>query len=64
MARHGGDDLHRPQIPTAQRDQLIVELRRRGWTYARIGKKVGMSENGVSESLTRIRQGRPGRAPR
>ena len=27
----------------ATRDELIVALRRRGWTYKRIGKAVGMS---------------------
>lgn len=64
VSRTGGDDLHRPQIPAAERDRRIVELRRRGWTYKRIGRAVGMSENGVAASLTRIRQGRPGRAPR
>ena len=64
MARHGGDDLGRIQVPAAERDRIIVELRRKGWTHARIGKAVGMSPNGVSASLTRIREGRPGRAPR
>ena len=64
MGRHGGDDLGRIQVPAAERDRIIVELRRRGWTYARIGKAIGMSANGVSASLVRIREGRPGRAPR
>jgi hypothetical protein len=60
MPRHGGDDLQRIQIPAAERDRLIVELRRRGWTYARIGKTLGMSGPGVRSSLIRIQQGRPG----
>lgn len=64
MGRHGGDDLHRIQIPAEERDKLILDLRRRGWTYARIGKYVGMSANGVSASLVRIQEGRPGRPPR
>ena len=34
-------------IPTADRDRMIMQLRRRGWTNARIGKRVGMSESGV-----------------
>ena len=62
--RHGGDDLGRIQVSAEERDKIILTLRRRGWTYARIAKHVGMSENGVSASLTRIREGRPGRAPR
>ena len=64
MVRHGGDDMGLIQVSAAERDRIIVELRRKGWTYKRIGKAVGMSPTGVSESLTRIRQGRPGRAPR
>ena len=64
MPRHGGDDLNRIQVPAEERDKLIVELRRRGWTYKRIGQAVGMSENGVSASVVRIQEGRPGRPPR
>jgi hypothetical protein len=44
----------------AQRDQMIVELRRRGYTYRAIGKAVGMSANGVMTSLRRIHAGREG----
>ena len=64
MLRHGGDDLGRIQIPAQERDRLILEMRRRGWTYARIGTKLGMSKAGVRSSLVRIQQGRQGRAPR
>ena len=64
MVRHGGDDLGRIQVSASERDRIIVELRRKGWTYKRIARAVGMSPNGVSASLTRIREGRPGRAPR
>jgi hypothetical protein len=39
------------------RDRMIVELRRRGWTYKRIGARVGMSESGVKRALDRIRDG-------
>ena len=44
-------------IPAAQRDLWIVKLRRAGWTHARIGKRVGMSESGVRRALERIRDG-------
>jgi hypothetical protein len=43
---------------------MIWEMRRKGWTYKRIAKAVGMSENGVAYSLQRMREGKPGRAPR
>jgi hypothetical protein len=62
--RHGGDDYGLIQVPAAQRDKMIVEMRRRGWTYKRIARKIGMSENGVAASLKRIAEGRPGRPPR
>jgi hypothetical protein len=45
-----------------QRDQLIVLLRRRGFTYRQIAGRVGMSPSGVLRALQRIGQGRPGRA--
>jgi hypothetical protein len=47
--------------PGPERDRLIVELRSRGWTCKRIGKRVGMSESGVARSLQRIREGGFGR---
>jgi DNA-directed RNA polymerase specialized sigma24 family protein len=47
-----------------ERDERIVELRRRGLSYARIGKAVGLSANGVMHSLRRIAEGRPGRDAR
>ena len=43
-----------------ERDQLIVQLRRAGWTYKRIGRRVGMSESGVARAGQRIREGRFG----
>jgi len=64
VGRHGGDDYGRIQLPAAERDRIILELRSRGWTYARIGRASGMSVSGVRSSLVRIYQGRPGRAPR
>jgi hypothetical protein len=44
-------------IPAPDRDLMIVELRRRGWTHQRIAKRVGMSESGVRRALERIRGG-------
>jgi hypothetical protein len=44
-------------IPAPERDRMILQLRRRGWTHARIGKVVGMSESGVRRALERIRMG-------
>ena len=49
-------------LTTWQRDQLIVLLRRRGFTYRQIAGRVGMSPSGVLRALQRIGQGRPGRA--
>jgi hypothetical protein len=44
-------------IPAHVRDEQIVKLKRLGWTHARIGKRVGMSESGVRRALERIRGG-------
>jgi hypothetical protein len=44
-------------MPPQVRDQMIVQLRRRGWTNAKIGKAVGMTESGVRRALSRIAQG-------
>lgn len=61
-----GDDgsVHRADrlyaIPAQERDRLIIQLRRAGWTYKRIGKRVGMSESGVARAVQRIREGRFG----
>jgi len=38
------------------RAQVIMALRRRGWTYAKIGKQVGLSANGVKYALHRVTQ--------
>ena len=53
--RHTGPLVRPPGPP--DRDRLIVQLRRRGWTNARIGKRVGMSESGVRRALERIAMG-------
>jgi DNA-directed RNA polymerase specialized sigma24 family protein len=52
------------ELPAPERDKLILELRLRGWSYRAIGKRVGMSANGVMHSLRRMAEGKPGRAPR
>jgi hypothetical protein len=44
-------------IPAHQRDALIMQLRKRGWTHKNIGKRVGMTESGVRRALERIRAG-------
>jgi DNA-directed RNA polymerase specialized sigma24 family protein len=51
-------------LPAAERDKLIMELRLRGMPYRAIGKRVGMSANGVMHALRRMQEGKPGRAPR
>jgi DNA-directed RNA polymerase specialized sigma24 family protein len=51
-------------LPAHERDKLIMELRLRGWSYRAIGKRVGMSANGVMHSLRRMNEGREGRAER
>jgi hypothetical protein len=53
-----------PFMTGPERDALIVRLRRKRWSYARIGAACGMSANGVMLSLRRIAEGRPGRDPR
>ncbi len=57
--RRTGDGV--PYMSGPERDALIVRLRRRGWTYRRIGKALGMSANGVMLALRRIVEGRAGR---
>ena len=51
-------------LPTVHRDEVIKTLRKRGMSYAKIGKVVGMSAPGVCRALERIAEGRPGRDSR
>ena len=44
-------------IPAHERDRMILQLRRAGWTHKRIGQRVGMTESGVKRALDRIRDG-------
>lgn len=50
------------EIPAMERDRMILELRRRRWTHARIGRAVGMTESGVRRALRRIADGGFGEA--
>jgi hypothetical protein len=43
----------------AVRVELIINLRKRGWTWGQIGKRVGMSGNGARYAMLRTTQ--PGR---
>ena len=36
------------------RAEMIITLRRRGWTYKQIGQQVGLSANGVKYALHRV----------
>jgi hypothetical protein len=47
-------------LSAADRDRLIVALRKRGWSLARIAARVGMSRSGVGRALERIERGDPG----
>jgi lambda repressor-like predicted transcriptional regulator len=53
----------RRRVPRTMSDQerveIIFSLRKKRWTYARIGKLVGLSANGVKYALHRVTQ--PGR---
>lgn len=44
-------------IPAPDRDAMIIQLKRRGWTNVRIGRRVGMSESGVRRAVERIKAG-------
>ena len=46
-----------------QTDKLIVELRQRELSYRAIGRRVGMSANGVMHALRRQQAGGPGTRP-
>ena len=55
-----GERIRQPKTMSDQeRFEVIRSLRRRGWTYAKIGRQVGLSANGVKYALHRITQ--PGR---
>ena len=47
-----------------EKDQLILTLRRRGYSTRRIAAALGMSKSGVADALKRKADGRPARDPR
>jgi hypothetical protein len=46
------------------RDRMIVELRRRGYSYRRIGRAVGMDGSAVYRAFQRLQAGGEGTRPR
>jgi hypothetical protein len=57
------DECYRRRQPKIMNDDLraavIMDLRRKGWTYKAIGRRVNLSANGVKYALHRVTQ--PGR---
>jgi hypothetical protein len=53
---------HDTHLTPYQTDQKILELRRAGLSYRKIGQVVHMSANGVMYRLRCIQDGRPGTA--
>jgi len=48
----------------SEHNALIVRLRRMGWSQTKIGRRLGLTQQGVSKALLRIAEGRPGTGPR
>jgi lambda repressor-like predicted transcriptional regulator len=63
MPRDRFDESVRRRQPKTMNDDLraavIMDLRRKGWTYKAIGQRVGLSANGAKYALHRVTQ--PGR---
>jgi hypothetical protein len=55
------DKIH---LTPYERDQLIIKLRQRGFSYRRIGKAVGMDASGVYRAWQRLQAGGQGTRPR
>jgi hypothetical protein len=53
-----------PFMTSAERDQLIWDMRRKGATYAKIGRRVGMTANGVMMACRRLAESPDPRHPR
>jgi DNA-binding CsgD family transcriptional regulator len=51
-------------LTAMQKDELIVKLRRQGLSQAKIGKRLGLTQQGISKAIRRISEGRLGRDPR
>jgi len=52
------------EMVASERNALIVRLRREGWSQTMIGGRLGPTQQGISDALLRIAEGRPGRGPR
>ena len=52
------------EMVASERNALFVRLRRRAWSQTKIARRHRLTEQGVSKSLLRIAEGRPGRGPR
>jgi hypothetical protein len=57
-------DYPETQLTPYLRDQKIIELRKRGLSYRRIGRAVGMDGSGVYRAWQRLRAGGQGTRPR
>jgi transcriptional regulator len=51
-------------LTAAQQDELITRLHQRGWSQSRIGRELGLTQQGISKALRRIAAGRVGAGPR
>jgi hypothetical protein len=51
------------QLTAYQRDKMIVDLRKRGYTYRAIGKAVGLDASAVLRAWRRLEAGGPGTRP-
>jgi hypothetical protein len=51
------DQIH---LTPYQRDQMIIQLRQRGFSYRRIGRAVGMDASGVYRAWQRLAAGGTG----
>jgi lipopolysaccharide biosynthesis protein len=47
----------RQDLTATQRDQVIYELRRKGWTFRRIAKEMDMTAAGCAKAVERILAG-------
>jgi hypothetical protein len=61
--RDPADDCYRRRQPKTMNDEVraevIADLRRRGWTWKKIGQRVSLSDTGAKRALIRATQ--PGR---
>jgi DNA-binding MarR family transcriptional regulator len=57
--QHFYDGLTSPQL-----DAEIIRLTRAGLSQSQVGRRLGLTQQGVSKALKRIKAGRQGRDPR